>query len=332
MFRTCSINSLLTQGLLLLALPLVACTAETGAIRSVELELASESIQVETDTGALQGTLLLSPDPEPHPVVLIVAGSGPTDRDGNSALLPGKNNSLKLLAEALAEQGIASVRYDKRGIAESANVESSEAELRFETYADDATEWIQKLKADRRFTSVTVLGHSEGSLVGMLAVQRSDADSFISIAGGANRASDLLREQARNQLPSELQAESEQILAALESGQTTNEVSEELFSLYRPSVQPYLISLFKYVPVQEIEKLNVPTMIVQGTTDIQVGVTEAQALGQAKPEAEVRIIKGMNHVLKSVPEDLAQQQSSYTDPSLPIEAKLVEEIVRFVKG
>ena len=331
MFCARSVNRSLAIAALLFALPLVACTGKIETNLSTAQALTSEPAQLKTPTGTLQGTLLMPSDVEPRQAVLIIAGSGPTDRDGNSALLPGKNDSLKLLAEALAEQGIASVRYDKRGIAGSADAGYDEAELRFDTYVEDATAWTQQLKADERFASVTVLGHSEGSLVGMLAVQRSNADRFISVAGAASRASDLLREQTRGQLPSALQAESEQILTALEAGETTANVPEALSTLYRPSVQPYLMSWFNYVPIQEIAKLNVPTLIVQGTTDIQVSVEEAQRLGQAKPEATVQMIEGMNHVLKPVPANLAQQQSSYTDSSLPLTPELVGEIVKFIE-
>ena len=331
MFCARSVNRSLSTAALLLALPLFACTNKIETNPSTAQALTPEPTQLKTATGTLQGTLLMPSDIEPLQAVLIVAGSGPTGRDGNSALLPGKNDSLKLLAEALAERGIASVRYDKRGIAESTDAGYDEAALRFDTYVEDATAWTQQLKADERFASVTVLGHSEGSLVGMLAVQRSDADRFISVAGAASRASDLLREQTSGQLPPELQAESEQVLTALEAGKTTADVPDALSALYRPSVQPYLISWFNYVPAQEITKLNVPTLIVQGTTDIQIRVEEAQMLGQAKPEATVRVIEGMNHVLKPVPANLVQQQSSYTDSSLPLAPTLVEEIVSFIE-
>jgi alpha-beta hydrolase superfamily lysophospholipase len=82
---------------------------------------------------------------------LIIAGSGPTDRNGNSPAIQGANNSLKYLAEGLAAQGIASVRYDKRGVAESKTAASSESDLRFETYIHDAVLWGKQLRTDKRF-------------------------------------------------------------------------------------------------------------------------------------------------------------------------------------
>src|SRR5690606_11236335 len=119
----------------------------------------------------------------PSPVVLIIAGSGPTDRDGNSPLLPGQNNSLRLLAEGLAQRGIATLRYDKRGIAESANAELREADLRFNTYVDDAAALLSRLHDDARFSRVSVVGHSEGALIAVMAAQKAAVDAIVSIAG-----------------------------------------------------------------------------------------------------------------------------------------------------
>ena len=105
-----------------------------------------------------------------------------------------------------------------------------------------------------------------------------------------------------------------------------------LAALYRPSVQPYLISWMKYVPAERIVALRVPVLVVQGTTDIQVGVDEAQALAKAKPDAALAIIPGMNHVLKEVPDDPQRQMASYGDPSLPLHPKLAPAIVAFLRG
>jgi fermentation-respiration switch protein FrsA (DUF1100 family) len=141
----------------------------------------------------------------------------------------------------------------------------------------------------------------------------------------------LIRTQLRPQLPAELWAESERILAALEAGNTTDSVPPSLAVLYRPSVQPYLISWFRYDPASEIAQLQVPVLIVQGTTDIQVTVAEAEALGRAKPDAELVVLEGMNHVLKLVPADPAKQQASYSDPSLPVAPELIDRIAAFVR-
>ena len=317
--------------LLVFPLSLLACSSPAEPPPE-ERPAAEQSVRLETSTGTLHGTLLVPSGQGPHPAVLIIAGSGPTDRNGNTPLVPGANNSLKLLAEGLAAQGVASVRYDKRGVGQSAPAGPSEAELRFDTYADDAAAWVRQLQSDSRFSSVVVLGHSEGSLLGMLAAQRARADAFVSIAGVARRASEVLRDQLRPQLPPDLWQQSERILAALEAGRTADSVPAPLLALYRPSVQPYLISWFRYTPTEEITCVPGPVLIAQGTTDIQVDVAEAEALKRARPEAELLIVWGMNHVLKLVAANALAQQASYSDPSLPVAPELVERTARFVRN
>ena len=295
------------------------------------MEAASDlPIVLETPTGRIHGSLELPAATAPVPVVLLIAGSGPTDRDGNIGGLPGRNDGHRMLARELAQRGIASVRYDKRGIAASGAAATAEADLRFEHYAQDAAGWIRMLRQDPRFSTITVAGHSEGSLIGMIAAREAGADGFISIAGIARRASDVLRSQLAPTLPANLMAESERALTALERGDTVAAAPAELAALFRPSVQPYLISWFRYLPSEEIAKLRIPTLILQGTTDVQVAVAEAEALARARPEARLRIIEGMNHVLKPVSGGLAEQQPSYFDPTLPLAPELVEAIADFV--
>jgi alpha-beta hydrolase superfamily lysophospholipase len=239
---------------------------------------------------------------------------------------------LKLLAEGLAGNGIASLRYDKRGVGESAPAGPNEADLRFDTYVGDAAAWVEQLREDPRFSTITIIGHSEGSLIGMLAAGRSEADAFVSIAGIARPAGQVLRDQLRPRLPPELWEESERILAALEGARAADSIPQPLYALYRPSVQPYMISWLRYTPTQEIARLSVPVLIIQGTTDSQVEVAEAEALEQAAPRAELVAIEGMNHVLKSVPADPARQQASYSDPALPVVPELIERISTFIRG
>jgi pimeloyl-ACP methyl ester carboxylesterase len=302
-------------------------------VASVSSGIPTEAaVQLETPTGPIHGTLLVPAGRGPHPVALLVAGSGPTDRNGNSAVLTGANNSLKFLAEALAERGIASLRYDKRGVGESRSTVPKEADLAFDAYIDDAAAWVQQLRKEPRFSTITIIGHSEGSLIGMIAAQRSRADAFVSVAGIARPAGQVIRDQLRPQLPPELWEQSERILASLEAGRTADSVPQPLYALYRPSVQPYMISWLRYTPTEEIARLSIPVLILQGTTDIQVSIAEAGALKQAAPAAQSFIIEGMNHVLKSVPSDLAQQHASYVDSALPVVAELIEHISTFVRG
>jgi alpha-beta hydrolase superfamily lysophospholipase len=301
---------------------------------------STEQVEMPTATGTIRGALVVPPASDKVPIVLIVAGSGPTDRNGNSALLPGKNNAYKMLAESLAAAGIASLRYDKRGLGASAKAAGAgESSLRFDTYVDDAASWVAQLRTDKRFSRVIVAGHSEGSLIGMLAARKAQADGFVSIAGVAHRASEVLRDQLRPQigaLPA-LWDGNETILASLERGVVVDalppavQAVPAIAQLYRPSVQPYLISWFKFVPSSEIAALSVPVLILQGTTDIQVSVDEAKGLKAARPDAELILVDGMNHVMKHAPADRMQNVATYSNPDLQIVPDVPNAIVAFVR-
>ena len=305
-----------------------------GALLIFQVPVSSgfveESATLTTSSGVIHGTIDLPSGTGPFPVVLIIAGSGPTDRDGNSAMLAGKNNSLKMLAQSLATANIASLRFDKRGIAASAAAGPKEADLRFENYVDDAAAWVEQLRHDKRFSTVTIIGHSEGALIGAIATARTHPNAFISVAGVGRSAGLVLREQMNGKLPAPLFQANEKILRELEAGRTTEDVPPALKSLYRSSVQPYLISWFKYNPSEIVASIKEPILICQGTTDIQVAVEEAEALKKNASAAKLVIIEGMNHVLKSVPADPVKQTSSYTDPALPINAELMKNIIEFV--
>ena len=300
--------------------------------RPRQASVVSEPIVLETPTGKLFGALELPKSSAPLPVALIIAGSGPTDRNGNSPGIPSPNNSLKYLAEGLAAQGIASVRYDKRGVAESIKAATSESDLRFETYIDDAVLWGKQLRTDKRFSSVIVIGHSEGSLIGMVAAQKMSADAYISIAGAGRPAPQALLDQLKGKLPADLQAKAEMITKSLAEGKIVEDTPSALDVLFRRSVQPYLISYFKYDPAKEIAKLSIPVLIAQGTTDIQIPAQDANLLVQGKPSAKLLMIEGMNHVLKEVPAEQEKQIKSYTDPSLPVAPKLIDGINGFIKA
>jgi pimeloyl-ACP methyl ester carboxylesterase len=294
--------------------------------------IADQTIVLDTPTGQIAGSLVMPPAQGPVPVALIIAGSGPTDRNGNSAGLPGANNSLMLLAQALGDAGFAAIRYDKRGVGASLPAATNEAAMRFDTYVDDAAGWIARLRRDARFSSVIVIGHSEGSLIGMVATQKAGANGFVSIAGAGQVASNIIRVQLAGKLPPGLAAQNEAILTALERGETAATVPKELAAFYRPSVQPYLASWFKYVPTERIGALDVPVLIIQGTTDIQVAVSEAEALKKARPQAQMVVIPGMNHVLKMVEAGSSTPLASYSDPALPIAPALTAALVDFLRS
>lgn len=287
-----------------------------------------EPIALETKTGTLHGSLRLPRSAGPHPVALLVAGSGPTDRDGNGPRL--RNDALKQLAEALAAEGIATVRYDKRGVGESRAAGPLEKDLRFDHYIEDAAAWLVRLGDDKRFARVAVVGHSEGAAIAAFAAARAPVSAFVSLAGIASRASDVLRAQLRPKLPPPLYAKAETILAGLEKGETTEDVPPELAALFRPSVQPYLVSWIRHAPAEAYARLDRPILIVQGDADIQTAVPEAKALKAAAPKAVLEIVPRMSHVLKAVGDDPGSQMKGYTDPAVPIVPTLGPLIAGFL--
>lgn len=286
-------------------------------------------VQLVTKTGTLEGSLVVPDDIKTMPVALIIAGSGPTDRDGNNPAM--KNDSLKMLAAALSTNGIAVLRYDKRGIGESQSAGVNEEDLRFEHYVSDAKEWILWLKNDKRFGEVIIIGHSEGSLIGMIAAQENGIDKFVSIAGVGVTADKILKEQLKSQ-PLQILNISLPIIDKLKQGVTVKEVDPMLYSLFRPSVQPYLISWFKYDPAVEIAKVKVPVLIIQGTTDIQVSEADARILANANPKSELKIIDGMNHIFKESEADRMRNIETYNQPDLPLKPELAKTIIDFVKA
>ena len=307
------------MGITLLALSVLA---------SHLLAQTEEAITLETETGEIKGSLLIPSASEKMPVVLIIAGSGPTDRNGNNPMMT--NNSLKMLVEGLQKNGIASVRYDKRGVGESRGSGLQESDLRFEHYVKDAEDWVELLSLDDRFSEIIILGHSEGSLIGMIASQKTEVEKFISVAGVGVPAGDIIREQLKGQPPFVLD-QSLPIITKLENGETEDNVPKMLYSLFRPSVQPYMISWFKYNPRKEIAKLNKPILIIQGTTDIQVSVSNADELANANKQSQKHIIDGMNHVLKESGDDIQMNMQTYSMPNLPLKKELIAVIVNFIK-
>jgi pimeloyl-ACP methyl ester carboxylesterase len=290
--------------------------------------ILNQPMALEVPAGRLHGSLMLPKRAEPVPVALLIAGSGPTDRDGNNPM--GRNDSLKRLAQALAKHGVASLRYDKRGIGKSLGVAPDERELTVDAYVSDAVAWSNMLSADSRFSKVILIGHSEGALIASLAAASAPPAALISIAGSGRPIDLLLREQLQGRLPPALLATSYYLIDELNAGRLHDEVPEPLQVLFRPSVQPYLVSLFQQDPRQAFAEVEVPTLIIQGTHDIQVDREDALALQQAQPNARLALIPGMNHVMRIVPMDRDRQTASYNEPELPLARALTEQISRFL--
>lgn len=288
-----------------------------------------DSLTLHTSSGDLYGSLIVPANTNSFDVVIIQPGSGPTDRNGNNPMGV-KANSYRMLADSLARYDIATLLIDKRGIAASAKSFTDESKIVFEDYIKDLEEWSQLLRKDSRVKQIVLAGHSEGSLIAMVAAQRVKADKYISIAGPSKPIDEILSWQLKQQVPA-LASAADSILPQLKNGQTVANISPELNILFRPSVQPYLISWMKYNPCEEIGKLTIPVLIIQGTTDLQVQQSEGEALHTCNKQSSLSMIEEMNHVLKKATGNRIAQAASYSSPDLPIPQQLVADIVTFIK-
>ena len=286
-----------------------------------------ESISVATTGCIIQGSLYVPQGKKSFSVLIVIAGSGPTDRYGNSTLGI-KANSYKMLAEQLADQDIGVLLYDKKGMAKSIS-NLNEADLRFEDYVNDVVKWVKMLQRDKRIKNIYLAGHSEGSLIGMLAVQKVKVKGYISIAGPAKGIAGIITAQYAKQLPKAAPIV-DSLFERLKAGKIIDTVPPYLQSIFRPSVQPYIKSWMKYIPANEIKKITIPILIVQGGTDLQVDSAEANLLRQANPKAQLIILDSMNHILKNASVYRMQNLATYSNPALPLAPGLIKAIAIFI--
>ncbi len=307
-------------GLLLVAL----VSGIGGVARAAERE-----VSIDGGRAPLYGTL---ETPEagarPRPVVLILAGSGPTDRDGNSALGVAPNE-LRQLADALAEASIASLRIDKRGVGKSAAAMPPEEELRLSTYVDDAVAWSKWLSAQTGMGCVFIAGHSEGAVIAVLAAQRVKLCGVVSLEGPGRPLAANLREQLDRALTEPMRTKADTILAQLESGRPVADVDPALSANFRPSIQPYLISEFTLDPAAEAGKLKTPLLLVQGTSDVKVTTADLDLLAAARPDARKLIVTGMIHPLKVVTPGMARPAGGLA--GVPLAPEVATGVIAFVR-
>jgi pimeloyl-ACP methyl ester carboxylesterase len=280
----------------------------------------------------LSGTLRKPSGVDRPPVVLLVAGSGPTDRNGNQA---GREPSeLRQIAEALAERGIASLRYDKRAVGRSfVPAGFREQDLVIDTFVDDAASWVAWLNQRPDLGPVIVAGHSEGGVIAILLAKRVPVAGIVLLATPGRRLGETTREQLRAAgLPPAILEEALTILAALERGESVPNVSPPLMPLLRPSVQPFMRSILTVDPAGELARLRVPVLVAQGGHDLQVSEADAAALLRARPDATSFRSLEMNHVLKLTPAERAAQQLAYSDPKIPLAPGLVDAMADFISA
>ncbi|WP_344848110.1 serine aminopeptidase domain-containing protein [Pedobacter jeongneungensis] len=280
----------------------------------------------------LFGTLLLPPKTlEKIPIVLMIGGSGPTDRNMNQgdALV---TNSFAMLADTLAANGIASLRYDKRGVAKSAQALINNT-IVMDNYVDDASAFVDQLNKDERFSKVIVLGHSEGSSIAIAAALKSHPAGLICLSGYDTDLGTVLEGQLSKTLEATDLKLSKTILGNLKKGNLYHgELSPATKNLFSPTTQEYLISAMRHHAAFELKKINTPILVISGSTDLQIGTNSGQKLAKANSKASFLAIQGMNHVLKNAPMDKEENLKTYTNGELPINAELGKNIVSFIKN
>lgn len=302
---------------------ILALVCTFSAVHAGEVKLAD----------GLTGTYLSATNRSNSPQVLILAGSGPTDRDGNNPLGV-QAQSYKLLAEGLARNGISSTRVDKRGMFGSAAGAANANGVFVTQLAQDARQWVLDIKRTTGARCVWLLGHSEGGLVALLAAQDNrDVCGLILVASPGRKIGDTLREQfASNPANAPILADANASLATLEAGRDVDvsRLHPALRSIFAPSIQGFLKSLLQVNPAELVGSYNGRVLILQGATDLQVTIADARALAAAQPRASFVVLDGVNHVLKVAPIERGANLATYADPSLPIAPELISKITAFV--
>ncbi|MAZ72979.1 MAG: alpha/beta hydrolase [Flavobacteriaceae bacterium] len=310
-------NSLL---LLFLSLSVVVCAQNNSKFIQKDISVSP----------FIDGTILTPETETKSPLVILIADSGPTDRDGNQQMMT--NNHLKFLAEGLYKEGIATFRYDKRIIKQMKDRTINEESIRFDDFIKDAKDVVAYFKRSNAFSKVYVLGHGQGATVGVIAAQEG-VDGFMSIAGYGRSVDDAIVAQLSEDAPG-LKDNARNAFDELEANGSTQNYSQGLASIFRPSLQSFIKSWMKYDPSVEVKKLDIPVLIVVGDRDLQVLASEGEVLKNAKPDATFVLIKNMNHPLKEMKgtDDNLVNQKSYNEPRRPVIPELIETIASFINN
>jgi pimeloyl-ACP methyl ester carboxylesterase len=280
-------------------------------------------LDLKQESGSLRGELWIPRGSTPTtPVVVMFAGSGPTDRDGNQRMI--RPNAYKEMARALARGGIASARFDKRGVGESKD-STREDHLTMRDTVADARLVVRAVRRERPGAPIALAGHSEGALVAMELGNDPGVRSVVLLSGPGRPLGDVLLEQFARKLDAATVDRAREILAAIASGAEVGAVPRPLESIFRPSVRPYVRSMMEMDPLKLVSRIKVPVTIVQGRHDLQVTEADATALGHAAPGAKVVFVAGASHMFKN--DFAAGLQISNWDPDLPLAAGTGEALI-----
>ena len=269
---------------------------------------------------------LIAPNSHSDQLAIIIGDSGPTDRDGNQNFQ--KTNNLKKLAQQLANNGIATFRYDKR-IVRQIKMNSLDPRIKFDDFVSDAMDVVKYFKTKNEFKNIYIIGHGQGSLIGMLAAQEH-VHGLISLAGAGQSIDAVVIDQIQKTAPM-FTEDSKRVFDILRSGQTTTDFPPELASVFDLSVQKFIMSWMKFDPALTIKELKIPILIINGTKDLQVETSEAELLHKANEKSELKLIEKMNHVLFIIQGDAQENSKSYNDHNGKISEELVKDIVNFIK-
>lgn len=292
-----------------------------------QTKIITEDILLKNDSIQLPGTLTYTKNETPQPLVIFIHGSGNVDRNGNQAGLSNANY-IKQLSDSLALRNIAFYRYDKR-TATPSNIKFIMKALYFEKFVEDAELAIKHFKDDKRFSNITLIGHSQGSLIAMLASKHT-VNKYISLAGPANTIDVSIVKQIKLQNGDSLATLVKAHFKELRETGTIKNVDPNLLSLFNAQNIPFIKSWMAYNPTEEIKALNIPVLILNGTKDLQVFENDAKALHAAKTESQLIMIKDMNHVLKTITNN-ADNKKSYSAPNFPLSKKLITVLTKFIK-
>lgn len=289
-----------------------------------DLDFTSKDLSINKH---VDGTLLTPNEINAPTLAIIIADAGPTDRNGNQNFQ--QNNAIKKLAEGLSNQKIATFRYDKR-IVKQIRKGQVNPNISFDDFISDANAVIDYFKSQNKYSKIVIIGHGQGSLVGLVA-SKENVNQYISLAGSGKSIDNVIIDQITQMDPT-LEKETKLAFESLKKGQLTKAYPQALGSIFSADVQPFIMSWMQYNPQELIKNLEIPTLIVNGTKDLQVPVSEAELLKNSSSKSVYKIIENMNHVLFIIEGKELENSKSYNESFRLISSDLINELVTFMKN